>query len=130
MWKYMNMEIDPTSLSTKEELLQRLREGGGTARALYPIREEQFEKYGNELDWLYTISEGTAAGGFVLPVREGILWIPYDEIKREEGETLLLKDAILLNADDCRIMADDFRSYADGLCVMLRQAAIICEKEG
>lgn len=128
MWKYMNMKIDPSELPSRDELLSRLREDGGTDRALGHLREEQYEKYGNELDWRYPISEGMAAGGFVLPVREGILWIPYDEMEREEGEILLLDDAHLLDEDACEIMADDLRRYADGLCAMLKEASVICKE--
>lgn len=127
MWTYMNVEIDPESLPTKDELIARLKEDGGTDRAFAPVREEQYERYGSELVWRYPISEGYAAGGFILPVREGILWVPYDEIEKEEGEILLLDDAELLDAGACEVMADDFRRYADGLCSMLREAAVICE---
>ena len=77
--------------------------------------------------WCYPISEGYAAGGFILPVREGILWVPYDEMEKEDGEILLLDDAELLDADACEVMADDLRRYADSLCSMLREAAVICE---
>ena len=121
------MEIDPSELPTKAELLSRLHEDGGTDRALGHLREEQSEQYGNDLVWRYPLSEGYSAGGFVLPVREGILWIPYDEMEREEGEILLIDDAHLLNEDDCDVMAYDFRSYADGLCAMLGDAKAICE---
>ena len=51
MWTYMNMEIDPESLPTKNELIAFLREEGGTDSALANLREEQYEKYGSELDW-------------------------------------------------------------------------------
>ena len=127
MWTYMNVEIGPESLPTKDELIARLEEDGGTDRAFASVREEQYERYGNELVWLYPISEGYAAGGFILPVRDGILWVPYDEREKEEGESLLLDDAELLDSDTCKIMADDFRRYADGLCSMLREAAVICK---
>lgn len=128
MWKYMNMELDPMKLPTKHELLVRIRDDGGTDRALANIREEQTEMYRQELMWRYPISEGTSAGGFVTPVREGILWIPYNEMEREEGEILVLEEARLLSADECHIMTDDYRFYADGLCAMLREAETICEQ--
>lgn len=127
MWMYMNMEIDPESLPTKDELIARLEEDGGTDRAFASVREEQYARYRNELIWRYPISEGCAPGGFILPVREGILWIPYDEMEKEEGEILLLDDAELLDSDACAVMADDLRRYADSLCSVLREAAVICE---
>ena len=128
MWKYMNMEVHPSDLPTMSELLDCIREGGSTDRALADLRKQQMEIYQNELIWRFPISEGTAAGGFVMPVREGILWIPYDEMEREEGEILLLEDAHLLTSDDCSCMAEDFRCYAEELCSTLREAAAICEQ--
>ena len=128
MWKYMNMNLDPTTLPCMDDLLARIRAGGGTDRALADLREEQMETYQNELIWRYPISEGNSAGGFITPVREGILWIPYDEMEREEGEILILDDACLLNADACIAFEEDFRFYAAGLCSMLREAAAICEQ--
>lgn len=128
MWKYMNMNLDPATLPCKDDILARIRADGGTDRALADLREEQMETYQNDLIWRYPISQGTAAGGFVMPVREGILWIPYDEMEREEGEILMLQDACLLDADACSYMADDYQAYAKGLCSMLREAADICEQ--
>ena len=45
----------------------------------------------------------------------------------EEGEILLLDDAELLDVDACKIMEESFRSYADALRAVLREAAVICE---
>lgn len=130
MWKYMNMNLDPATLPSKDDLLARIRADGETDRALADLREEQMETYQNELIWRYPISEGTAAGGFITPVREGILWIPYDEMEREEGEILLLDEACLLTEDVCTAFEEDFRYYAAGLCSMLLEAAAICKQLG
>ena len=130
MWKYMNMNLDPATLPSKDDLLARIRADGETDRALADLREEQMETYQNELIWRYPISEGTAAGGFITPVREGILWIPYDEMDREEGEILLLDEACLLTEDACTAFEEDFRYYAAGLCSMLLEAAAICKQLG
>ena len=105
-WKYMNFSLNPEELLTKDELIEMIRDGGGTDAALADLREQQHEKYGNELIWRFPISEGESAGGFIMPVREGILWIPYDEMEKETGEILLLDDAELLTEDACEIMAD------------------------
>lgn len=130
MWKYMNMNLDPATLPCKDDLLARVRADGGTDRALADIREEQMEAYQNELIWRYPISEGNSAGGFITPVREGILWIPYDEMEREEGEILMPDEACLLTEDACTVFEEDFRYYANGLCSMLLEAAAICKQLG
>ena len=127
MWKYMGVNIDPRQLPAKDELLKRLYADGSTDRSLSHLREEQYEKFNMELIWRYPISQGESAGGFVIPVREGGLWIPYDEMEKEEGEVLLLSNACLMTADVCHAWAEDFRFYADGLCNVLKEAEAICE---
>ena len=67
-WKYMNFSLNPEELLTKDELIEMIRDGGGTDAALADLREQQHEKYGNELIWRFPISEGESAGGFIMPV--------------------------------------------------------------
>lgn len=125
-WKYMTLELNPDELPETKELLAEIMDNGSTDAALAKLREKQQEKYHNDLIWRYPISQGSAAGGFIMPVREGILWIPYDEMEKEAGEILLTGDAELLDEDACEMMADDFARYAEQLCDVLRQAAFIC----
>lgn len=124
-WKFMNLSLNPEELPTKDEMIEMIWDGGGTDAALAELREKQHEQYGNELIWRYPISAGESAGGFIMPVREGVLWIPYDEMDKEEGEILLVDNAELLSEDACEIMADDYMSYAKELCDVLNQSAAI-----
>ena len=128
LWKYMKLDLNPDDLPTMKELLAEIAENGGTDAALAKLREQQMEKYHNELIWRYPISQGSAAGGFIMPVREGILWLPYDEMEKEAGEILLTDDADLLDEVACETMADEYSSYADELCDVLRQSAKICHR--
>lgn len=130
MWTYMGKSLNPDDLLRMADLIQRLRADGATNNALSHIRNEQFEHFGMELIWQYQITEGESAGGFILPVQEGILWIPYDEVTREDGELLLLSDAHLLSEDACRILYEEYESYAEGLCSMLREAEQISRDLG
>ena len=125
-WNYMKLTLNPDDLPTMKELIAKIVENGGTDAALAKLREEQHEKYHNELIWRYPISQGDAAGGFIMPVREGILWIPYDEMEKETGEILLTDNADLLDEEACETLADEYDRYADELCDVLRQAAKIC----
>ena len=127
-WSYMKLSLNPDDLPTMRELINEIEENGGTDAALAKLREKQHEKYHNELIWRYPISQGDAAGGFIMPVREGILWIPYDDMEKEAGEILLTDNAYLLDEDACEMMADDFSQYADQLCDALRQCANICHQ--
>ena len=130
MWKYMERDLDPQSLPTMASLIASLTENGADDRAMSKLRDEQWERYGMDLTWRYPISEGTAAGGFITPVQEGILWIPYDAMDKEDGELLELKDAHLLTSEACEYLLDDLRSYSDGVCSMLSEAMTICNSLG
>lgn len=127
MWIYMGSELDPQALPQMAELIAALSENGADNRALSDMRDEQWKNFGKDLIWHYPISEGESAGGFITPVQEGILWIPYDAMDREDGELLELKDAHLLSAEACGYLLEDLRSYVDGLCSVLREAAVICD---
>lgn len=126
MWVYMNSNLNPKELPNMADLIALLSEGGADDRALSHLREEQWEKFNKELIWRYPISEGESAGGFITPVQEGILWIPYDSMDKEDGELLELKQAHLLSSEACLYLLEDLRSYTDGLCAMLQEAAVIC----
>ena len=126
MWVYMNGNLNPKELPVMADLIASLSEGGADDRALSHLREEQWEKFNKELIWRYPISEGESAGGFITPVQEGILWIPYDSMDKEDGELLELKQAHLLSSEACQYLLEDLRSYTDGLCAMLQEAAVIC----
>ena len=127
MWTYMGTELDPQTLPTQADLLSQLASNGADDRARAALREAQWEKHNKELLWRYPISEGKSAGGFIMPVQEGILWIPYDAMDKEDGELLELKDAHLLSSEACEYLLADLRSYTDGLCAMLKEATVICD---
>ena len=126
MWIYMNAALNPNELPAMTDLLASLSENGADDRALSHLREEQWEKFNKELVWRYPISEGESAGGFITPVQEGILWIPFDAMDKEDGELLDIKSAHLLTSEVCEYLLEYLRSYTDGLCAMLKEAAIIC----
>ena len=129
-WKYMDKKLNPDELPTMKKLLSEIDENGGTDAALAGLRERQYKQYCCELIWRYPISQGDSAGGFLMPVREGILWIPYDEMEKEAGEILRTSDAVLMDEAACAAYAEDFRAYADELCSALRQSAYICRGTG
>lgn len=128
MWKYMGHDLDPQTLPAMDSLISALAENGADDRALSKVRDEHWDRYDMDLTWRYPISEGTSAGGFIIPVQEGILWIPYDAMDKEDGELLELQDSHLLTDEGCEYLLDDLRGYADGLCSMLAEAIRICRK--
>lgn len=118
--KYMDMEIDPNKLRTMAETLSILENEGADYHAIEALRTEQMEQYGQELIWRYPLSDSISLGAFIIPVREGFLWVPYDEVELERGELLLLNNAALLDEEAGKYLAIDWKLYADGLNDALR----------
>lgn len=94
MNQYMGWPWQPEKLLSKDELLEELKSGGETDRAMASIRHYEEEIAGQELMWWYPISLGSCAGAFIVPVKEGVLCVPYDEMDREKGDFPLLAEAV------------------------------------
>ena len=106
---------DPQELMPKDELLAYLRENGESDRALSGIRDQHYEKYGNELMWRYPISDGAHLGTFIVPVREGIISLPFDAVDDEDYELLILEDAAMFDEDAMQYCIDDWKLFSDDL---------------
>lgn len=124
LWPFMKMKLNPADLPTMREVLNRLQDNEANM-AIERLQDEQMERYHNTLLWRYPLSQDSSVGGFILPVREGILWIPYGKTSTYEGDLLITDEAHILSEDDCEAMLGDFSNYASELCDVLRQSASI-----
>ena len=124
LWRFMRLSLNPEDLPTMREVLDRLQDSD----ALDHLRDEQMDRYHNTLLWRFPLIHETAAGGFILPVRDGILWIPYGETGTYEGDLLIMDEAHILSEGDCETMLKEFSSYASELCDVLRQSATISHR--
>jgi hypothetical protein len=64
-------------LYTKEELLHILKENSATAPELFEIGEKYKKLLGYDPIWNYHLSDDLHEGGYIVPVKEGWLFIPY-----------------------------------------------------
>ena len=125
LWRFMKLSLNPVDLPTTREVLDRLQDN----TSIDQLRDEQMKRYHNTLLWRYPLSHETAAGGFILPVREGILWIPYVNTGSFSGDVVLITDdAHILSESDCETMLREFSSYASQLCDVLQQSATISHR--
>lgn len=123
--QYMEITLDFSKLLSKDAILQYLEENGATDSALADIREKYTNEFGNELMWRYPISAGLHAGAFIIPVQEGFLSIPYDEMDAEYYELLTLEGAGLMDEDELALFCKDLKSYTDSFCSAMEDAASI-----
>lgn len=114
------IKINPSQLYSRQEVIDILKDGGSSDRALSGIREKYDEKFGNELIWRYPIMVGIALGTVIIPVQEGFLSIAYDEITPEDYKIYDLDNEFLLSADDIKQMKTDWDSYSRELISALQ----------
>lgn len=72
-------------------------------------------EFKDELVWRYPISDGYHLGTFIVPVKEGFLSLPFDNVDSEDYELLELVDTAALDTDAMQTLIDDWRLFSDDL---------------
>ncbi len=88
-----------SNLGTFDEVMKCLEENDACFASLEPIRNQYEANFGDELCWNYPIPHGTDLGCVLLPVQEGIAYLPYREIAEITYGQFDLCDACLLTSD-------------------------------
>ena len=111
--------LDKSKLYNRETLLRILEENGANEPAIAAISDQYMESLGQDPVWQYPLCDTKYLGGFVVPVQEGWLWIPYDSVDKEEYELLVLDDTNLLDAETCEYLANELKEYCAGFVAAL-----------
>lgn len=120
-FSYMGVEVEPLRLFSMPRVLSLIHYNGASSETLDLIRERYRSLFGAELIWRYPIFDATGDGGVLIPVREGFLWLPYDEDGAEPTEYYCVKEAHLLDQDSVRTLLRELNSYTDGLRAALSE---------
>ena len=117
IYRIAHKTIDMNALWSMEKVLNYLRENSGSYSDLMDIDDQyDLETFGEELPWHYFLSDARYKGAYVLPVKEGFLYLPYDNCNAEYGhEQFLLEGAHLCDENELRFMAEEANAYASGL---------------
>lgn len=86
-------------MASSAEVLELLRTNGADFTALEPIRERYAAQFTNELCWSYPLCDGDYLGYVILPVQEGVLYLPYNSLDSNTYEQFVLEGAGLLDAE-------------------------------
>lgn len=97
-------------LKSKQELIDYFISHSPTERSLAEFCADYAERYQNSLYWHYPISDTVHLGAYVVLVKEGVLYVPYDDADKVSCELFCL-DAIKLL--DCNDVFDIERSFED-----------------
>ena len=112
-FQFMGKQIEAALLPTHEEILEALSIDD-SEQALDRVQEDRPDGYGCNLNWRYPISDGNYAGAIIIPVREGFLWLPYENM--DKGElSYALADIELLDAESVTILEIEAVTYMQGL---------------
>lgn len=104
--------FDTSVLLTTKEVISKLKCGGWSSVELFNIMEQHSGHSELRYIWRYPISVGIDSGAYLVPVKEGILLIPYENTCQNHGDLLLLDDAYLSYADGLKYMAQELQTYA------------------
>lgn len=113
-------QYNHSKLMSMQELLDHIKAKGAYGWVLGEIKDQYEKQLGREMDWHYPLQDGFSTGCFIVPVREGYLFIPYDEVDRENYEVLDLDEAKMMSAESCDSLAMNARSIANTLCEYLQ----------
>ena len=107
--------LDKSQLYTMKELLAILEKNGSDGLALVAVGDHYMETVGEYPIWRYPLNDGGYEGGSIVPVQEGWLYLPCEEIDREDYDQFALKEATLLDAETCKRFAQELESYCRAL---------------
>lgn len=107
--------IDKSKLLSKRELLDHMIMNGSDDRSLSSVREQYLNDFGNEFIWRYPISDSEHAGGSIVVVKEGFLWLPYDWIDKDHYEIYSITQAKMFDAESLEVFIFDWVSVSDDL---------------
>lgn len=119
---YMSIVLDFEKLLPKAELLAFLKEYGPTDRTLAEVREQYEAALGIDPTWRFPLSDGLHMGTVIVPVKEGFLSLPYDDVDSEDYEIFLPDEARIMDADAFDTFCDELRSYTEGFCKAMQEA--------
>lgn len=121
---YMGERIERKQLFSKDHIISLLRNEGSHFTTLESVRGYYGKKFGNELYWSYPLCDGLHNGAGILPVQEGFLWLPYDEVDTETYEQYILEHACLLTAEEASTLVKELRAYAEEVCAALEDIQV------
>lgn len=110
--RYMGVYLKEEALMTEQDVLDYLRDDEPLTRSMDSFRACLSDLLGIDVVWRHVVPGEECKGAYIFPVKEGILWLPYQSAAADE-EQLDLNHATLLKAEDVNTLADEFKAYAD-----------------
>ena len=105
--------------SPYNDVMALLDTGAPAFASLEPVRERYEAEFGNELCWTFPVFHNGNSGCVLLPVQEGILYLPYTEVSSETYEQFDLQDMGLLTKGQAQALLEQIRNvYSQLFCLL------------
>jgi len=114
------LQFDKQHLMSRSEVLEFLKVNGEHEPAITMISDRYEDEFGIDPVWHYHLSDGWHTGAYIIPIQEGYMMIPYDEVDSEYYEILLPEAATLLDVECCEHFKKELQTYADEMCKIFR----------
>ena len=102
-----------------DDVMALLDTGAPAFASLEPVRERYEAEFGNELCWTFPVFHNGNSGCVLLPVQEGILYLPYTEVSSETYEQFDLQDMGLLTKGQAQALLEQIRNvYSQLFCLL------------
>jgi len=111
--------LDLLKCLSKTEVLNFLAENGEYESSIAMLSEQYARQFGIDPIWRYPLSDGWHSGAFIVPVREGFMYLPYDEVDSDYFEIVLPEAATMLDSGCCERFMRELKEYADTLLEVL-----------
>lgn len=125
--KYMGIQLIPEKLLSKDALLCRLERTNANYSGLEEIQDEYSAVFGKDIVWNYPLDDDLHTGFMFIPVKEGFLSLPYNEVRKGTFEEFLLDEAKLFDLESLEYAIDSWNRYSEGLIQALTEAKTIME---
>lgn len=125
--RYMGIQLTCEKLLSKDALLCRLEGANANYSGLEEIRDEYSDVFGKDVVWNYPLDDDLHTGFMFIPVKEGFLSLPYNEVRKGTFEEFLLEEAKLFDLESLEGAIDSWNQYSEGLLQALTEAKTIME---
>lgn len=116
-------------LAPMAEVMGLLKDGERSFTDLEPIRKCYENSFVEEQVWNYPFYDGRHQGGILLPVQEGVLYLPYNYICPDFYEQFELEDIHLLDGVEAQRLQNILDERYTSLIKVLKKVAN-CETAG
>ena len=112
-------KISRQKLAGMDDVMALLDTGAPAFASLELVRERYEAEFGNELCWTFPVFHNGHSGCVLLPVQEGILYLPYTEVSSETYEQFDLQDMGLLTKGQAQALLEQIRNvYSQLFCLL------------